>query len=170
MWNRFIRLVKRGRTAKRPYSEIELRVKPLVEKMNATGVIRTVASCQGHGILGKPPYVYFKAPQSIASFIEQLLRERTALGNPNNRLDWTVEGRFDENFELTFLLYSPTHYERSHSLVAMALFCVFRKRLDAEFLFLSDVIDQAVLLHIRKNDKPKIASSSNSDDKSDELA
>lgn len=45
-------------------TNIDPKIKPVVDALNAIAGIRTLASCQGHsyGIEGKPPYVYFKAP------------------------------------------------------------------------------------------------------------
>lgn len=161
MWDKFLNMAWRDIVAKRLYSEIEPKVKPLVDKMNTTGLIRTVASCQGHGIFGKPPYVYFKAPVSIAASIEQLLREAQVSDDARLQKAWVIEGRFDENYELTFLLHSPEYQEKSHSLLALAFFWLFRKRIDAELLFLASVIEHAVLLNIRDKNKPRIANCSN---------
>lgn len=161
MWGKFLSMVRRSIAAKRPYSEIEPKVKPLVDKMNTTGLIKTVASCQGHGFLGKPPYVYFKASVSIAASIEQLLRDAAVSDDTSLQKVWVVEGRFDENYEITFLLYSPAHHERSHSLLAFAFFWLFRTRIDAELLSLASVVERAVLLNIRDSDKPQIAACSN---------
>lgn len=147
-------MARQGITTKRPYSEIEPKVKFLVDKMNATGLIRTVASCQGHGIFGKPPYVYFKAPVNVAASIEQFLREAAISDDLKFQKAWVIEGRFDENYELTFLLHSPTYHEKSYSLWALAFFWLFRKRIDAELLSLAGVVEHAVLLHVRNNDKP----------------
>lgn len=166
MWGEFISMVWRGLATTRPYSEIDPKVKPLVDKMNTTGIIRTIASCQGHGILGKPPYVYFKAPTSIAAAIEQLLRDAAVSDDTRFQNAWVIEGRFDENYELTFLLYSPTYHEKSRSLLPLTLFWLFRKRIDAELLSLASVVERAVLLNIRDNDKPQIAACSNDYDES----
>ena len=159
-------MVGRGIATKRPYSEIEPKVKPLVDKMNTTGLIKTVASCQGHGFLGKPPYIYFKAPVSIAASIEQLLRYAAVSDDTSLQKVWVVEGRFDENYELTFLLHSPMYNERSHSLLAFAFFWLFRARIDTELLSLASVVERAVLLNIRDNEKPQITACNNDYDQS----
>jgi hypothetical protein len=157
MWARFVSKVFPRLAAKRPYGEIEPKVKPLVDSMNATGLIKTLASCQGHGALGKSPYVYFKAPVKIAASIEQLLREATLSEDVRLQKVWVIEGRFDENYDLTFILHSPECYESSHSLWSLVFFWFLRKRIDAELLSLASIVEKAVLLNIGEIHKPYIA-------------
>lgn len=143
---------------KRAYSEVEPKVKPLVDKMNATGIIETVASCQGHGFYGKPPYVYFKAPVEIAASIERQLREAAMFDDPGLKTDWIIKGLFDADYKLAFLLYSPEYHEKANSLLwALWFFCLKRKRLDTELLFLTCLVEKAVLPNIRDVHKPHIA-------------
>lgn len=146
--------------AKKPYSEIDEKIKYLVDAMNATGVMTTVASCHGHAS-GKPPYVYFKASVDTASSIERLLREAAIADDARFRHAWVVEGRFNEKFELTFLLYSPAYHEMYSSFLAFIYLGVFRKRLDAELLSLARVVEQAVLPNIGNKHKPHITTHSN---------
>lgn len=141
--------------AKKPYSEIDEKIKSLVDAMNGTGVITTIASCHGH-FGGGPPYVYFKAPVEVAAIIEHRLREAAMFDDPRFKKMWVIEGRFDEKYELTFLLYSPAYHKMSYSLLAMIFFGVFRKRLDAELMFLVGVVEQAVLSNVRDQHKPHI--------------
>jgi len=99
---------------KRPYSEIDFAIAPLVKKMNATGVIRTIASCHGHVCKGRP-YVYFEAPVEIAAAIEQRLRMADYLEESWRSNYWTIEGCFygdfkgEEKYKIAFVLYSPKH-------------------------------------------------------------
>lgn len=151
----------------RSYSEIDPKVKPLVEKMNATGLIRTIASCQGHGAFGKPPYIYFKASAKTAAAIEYLLRNQAMLDNLMLQKMWIIQGQFDENFELTFLLHSPEYNEKSYSLLNPLFFGLFRKQLDTELLLLCRVIDQAMLLKIWNKNKPCITTRCNYQHKAD---
>ena len=144
---------------KKPYSEIDEKVKNLVDAMNGTGVITTIASCQGHGIFGKPPYVYFKAPVEIAASIEKLLREIAVLDDVRFQEAWVIEGRFDEAFNLAFVLYSPAYHKKTYSLWALINFGLLRKRLDSELLALADVVEQAVLSNVRDQHKPHISTS-----------
>lgn len=155
---------------KRAYSEVEPKVKPLVDKMNATGLIRTLASCQGHGILGKPPYVYFKAPVYIAASIERQLREAAMFDDPGLNTDWIIKGLFDADYELAFLLHSPEYHEKSFSLWAPLFIGLFRKRLDAELLFLAYLVEKAMLSNIRDIHKPYIATCGKHDDETKQNA
>jgi hypothetical protein len=144
-----------ARTGK-PYSEIDEKIKPIVEAMNATGVIKTIASCQGHAN-GMPPYVYFKASVDTASAIEQLLRGAACADDPRFLHMWVVEGRFNENFELVFLLYCPVYHDMQYSLRALIFFGTFRRRLDAELLLLVGIVEQAVFSNIGDKHKPYIS-------------
>lgn len=140
--------------AKKPYSEIDESIKNLVDTMNGTGVITTIASCQGHGTFGKPPYVYFKSPVEIAASIEKLLREIAIFDDARFQEVWVIEGRFDETFNLAFILYSPAYHEKAYSFWALIHFGLLRKRLDSELLILADVVKQAVYSNVRNEYKP----------------
>lgn len=144
----------------RPYGEIEPGIKPLVDSMNRTQVMRTLASCQGH-INGKPPYVYFKASVAVAAALEKSLRELAAAERPILHTDWVVYGLFDAAYEQTFLLHAPEYHRRAHSMASIWLFGVNRKRLNADLLTLAAHIDQAMLPNIREVDKPCVGSNSN---------
>lgn len=152
---------------KNPYSKIDERIRRLVDVMNGTGRINTIASCQGHGYPGKPPYVYFNSSIDTAASIEQLLREAAILNDTMFKEAWVVEGRFDQDFKLTFILYSPAYHEMSYSFWAFFFLGVFRKRLDSELLSLAGIVEQAMLLKIRDEHKPRIAARNNDHCKSD---
>ncbi|MDO9054236.1 MAG: hypothetical protein Q7U37_09975 [Gallionella sp.] len=146
--------------AKKPYSEIDERIKNLVDTMNATGVITTVASCQGHfgGFVRKPPYVYFKAPVAVAALIEQQLREAAMFDDKRLKAFWLIKGVFDDNYCLTFLLYSPKYEQELTSLVRDAWDCLLnRKNLDADLLNLAAIVEQTLLLNFGDKHEPRIS-------------
>lgn len=141
--------------------KIEPKVKPLVDKMNATGLIQTIASCQGHEFCGKPPYVYFRTSSEVAASIEKILRDDAMSDDAKFINQWVVEGKFNENFDLVFILYSPKYHTGAIRLsgTLSGLFGFFwlpRKQLDKELLALVDVIEQAVIPYIRHEYKPQI--------------
>jgi hypothetical protein len=150
VWNRALRV----RRQRQPYDFIEPKIRPLVDAMNATGAIHTIASCQGHGVLGKPPYVYFKSSVDIAASIGRLLREDAMSDDAKLHKAWVINGSFDQNYELVFCLHASEYHEKSFSILAPILFWVFRKHLDAELLALVRIVDHAVLLNIGDKDKP----------------
>jgi hypothetical protein len=128
--------------------------------MNSTGLIRTVASCQGH-IYGKAPYVYFKAPVKIAASIERQLRKVALLDNAVLRTEWIIYALFDTDYTLTFLLHSPELDRGADSILqSIRLFGFQRKRLDAELFTLADIVEQAVMCEVRNNHEPKQTSTS----------
>ena len=142
-------LWKKGRET-RPYSEIDPKVTCLVDAMNATGLIATVGSCQGHP--NKSPYVYFSAPTSVAASIEKLLRDAFEPGDPTsqNKNRWSLVGLFNGNYELTFNLHSPVYEEKVYSLFAPIFLGLHRKRIDAELRWLAEVVKEAARLHAPK--------------------
>ena len=141
-------LLNKFRT-KRPYSEIDPKIAPLVSKMNATGVISTIASCQGYFCTGSP-YVFFFAPVEIAAAIEKRLREASMYMESWNSTGWNVEGRFNGEHKLAFTIRSPDHDGNYRKLWWSTWhYGVIRRRLDVELLALADVIEEAILLHLK---------------------
>ncbi|MCF8482172.1 MAG: hypothetical protein K9H25_17245 [Rhodospirillum sp.] len=79
---------------------VDPRIKPLVDAMNATGRIQTIASCEGHWNRYSTPYVYFHCSTKTASEIHS---------NLNNLRDtqcltyyWGIVGLFNEDAKLCF--------------------------------------------------------------------
>lgn len=136
--------------AKKPYSEIDEKIKSLVDVMNGTGVITTVASCQGHSKFGFPPYVYFRTDVHTASLIEKALREFVMSNESAFRQEWVVQGRFDENCNLAFILFSPKYHKEAFTIYRRLRFGIFRRTLDGELLLLGDIVRNAVISKIRK--------------------
>ena len=125
--------------------EVEPEIKPLVEAMNKTGVIRTVGSCHGHWN-GSAPYVYFKAPIGIAAAMEKLLRvtdEREIF-----RFAWDITAMFDMNHQLIFRLSSQNFQEKLYSFQNMLLFWRFRKHLDEELWMLALIFNEMLFVRI----------------------
>jgi hypothetical protein len=148
------------------YCEIDEKVQKLIDALNNAGAV-TIASCQGHGAYGKPPYVYFKGSTDLAASMERLLREAAIGDDPRLQTMWVVEGVFDGNYELAFLLRSPEYHRRSNDLLgAPWVFWLNRQKLDAELLSLAAIVEQAVLLNIREKPEPKIAAGGKGYDKS----
>ena len=113
-------------------ARIDPGVEALVARMNGTGVIKTIASCQGHPVGGKDPYVYFFADVRLAAALERRLREAATRGDPALNFTWLLDGRFNENYELVFKLYSPRLLERAYSLLNLSpLWFLTRHRIDA---------------------------------------
>jgi|GEM_PF-4067846 len=144
--------------SKQPYSKIEQNILPLVNKMNNTGLIHTVASCQGHTCVCYP-YVYFDTTLEIASTIEQRLREASIRCEKWMSTGWEVKGCFNEEYKLVFLLYSPTHVENYFKLWWSTMqYFVKRRKLNKELLALANVIEQTILLKLGDRDKPCVYS------------
>lgn len=71
---------------------------------------------------------------------------------------WLIKGVFDDNYCLTFLLYSPKYEQESTSLVRDAWDCLLnRKNLDADLLNLAAIVEQAMLLNFGNEHEPRIS-------------
>ena len=142
---------------------VDERIRPLVEAMNGTGLIRTIASCQGHAGLHMPPYVYFEAPVAVAASLEKALREGVIQEDSKlNRL-WVIEGYFDGEYQLRFLLRSPRHDEHSRSITASLKHFIFRSKLDSDLKELC-VIVQDTVLNLRPELEPEIGADNDCQD------
>lgn len=77
---------------------------------------------------------------------------------------WTVEGVFDADYNLSFILFSPEYHEKSLSMAwPLFFYCFFYKRIDAEFAALSNVVEEAVLLKLRDENMPCVNGSAYED-------
>ncbi|PSU44849.1 hypothetical protein C9J12_25490 [Photobacterium frigidiphilum] len=123
------------------YDIIEPKIKPLVDTMNNTGLIQTIASCEGHSLPGKPPYVYFRTTVEFAAQLEKQLRAN--LSHPKMRALWCIEGNFNPEEELVFTLFSPVYHSRLYALRHTVEFWLFRKQVDKELLFLAQLVNKA---------------------------
>lgn len=126
---------------KRPYHELDPHIAPLVGQMNRHGDMTTIASCQGHPFGTKSPYVYFKSSVQAAQQLEASLRE--ACGDRQLNYFWSIKGIFDDQCQLTFLLYSPELDQHVHSLLRSTLaFCLQRSQLDHDFELIGHLIER----------------------------
>jgi len=150
--DRFWLLFKRERL----YEEIEPAIKPLVDSINAVRSLCTIASCQGHWC-GKPPYVYFKGPARVAGLIERQLREEAMSGQSMLNANWCVVGIFNGDYNQAFLLHAPDYHQNaSHLFQPIWFFGIRRKRLNAEILRMSYLVEQTMISNSGDNNKPKI--------------
>lgn len=84
----------------KPYQDIEPDIEPLVNALNTVADIKTLASCRGH-LHGRihAPYVYFKAPLSVAIALHKHLKLRDTT--------WEIHARFNTEHELCFVVSAP---------------------------------------------------------------
>jgi hypothetical protein len=147
---------------KRPYSEIEPGIKPLVDILNHINGVSTIASCEGH-FFGGAPYVYFKAPAQTAAALVRLLRDAQIRNQPALQTGWVIHGLFSEKYELTYYLYSPTLDRCPGGLLqAIWLFIFKRRRLTLDLLTLAAYLrEKSVFLDVREINEPEISTSCN---------
>lgn len=89
------------------YATIEPGIAPLVAAMNRTGLMRTIASCEGHWYRGMHPYVAFKASMEIGSEFDRLLHEDTIAQPSQLCYHWRLEPYFNQEYDIRFRLSSP---------------------------------------------------------------
>jgi hypothetical protein len=91
----------------RSYSTIDPGIAPLVATMNRTGLMRTIASCEGHRHRGLGPYVVFETSIQIGRKLARLLREDPIAQPPQLFYHWCIEPYFDQDYDIRFRLSSP---------------------------------------------------------------
>ena len=128
---------------RRPYSEIEPRIAPLVTAMNLHRVSETTASCEGH-LSGRAPYVYFACHPILAARMEKCLREPGESPDGVLHFSWQITGTFNESYEPTYLLRS-CQLDRASNSVFWLLGCyLHRARMDLSVLapLMGNIIDR----------------------------
>ncbi|WP_174874916.1 hypothetical protein [Vogesella oryzae] len=125
----------------RPYHVIDAHIVALVQLMNSHHGICTVASCQGHHLGARPPYVYFKATTPFVQALEAALRDARSKQELN--FYWVLKGLLDENCQLTFLLSSSELDERVYSIFwAPYMFWRGRKAIDQDLHTIGRLISE----------------------------
>lgn len=153
----------RGRK-NRLYDEIDPKVKPLVDAMNETGFIETFASCQGHVLHSKPPYVAFKASVEVSAEIQKLLVDPFWRYNPALNCCWTIEASFNGRYELSYCLFSKKYNAlASGGLFSWGRMALARKCMDQDLLTLANIVRQAILPMARKIHMQEIVNRANHD-------
>lgn len=91
----------------RSYTTIDAGISPLVATMNRTGLMRTIASCEGHWYRCLDPYVLFEASIQIGRKWARLLREDSIAQSSQLFYYWEVNPYFDPDYQIRFKLSSP---------------------------------------------------------------
>jgi len=116
---------------------IDAKVKPLVDALNATGVVETYASCQGHARRGSDPYVAFRCGVDVAARLDKTLHGLRLGGRLRHW--WDISGFFHpEGWELRFYLRAPALTEaRDDPARAFWFYILRRKAIDHDLDLLS---------------------------------
>jgi hypothetical protein len=134
----------RFRSVNRAYSEIDPQIEPLVNAMNATGLINTYASCQGHALVPSTPYVAFTSSPNVASALE--MRLRTIALDDRSQLSqrWSIAGSFNEAGDLVFRLYAPRLDSNTGSITNWLTLGCFRQALDKDLAWLGKIVSDTI--------------------------
>ncbi|WP_146187718.1 hypothetical protein [Limnohabitans sp. T6-5] len=125
---------------------IEAKIKTLVDTMNGTGDIETVASCEGHWWGGRAPYIYFKSSAKVAQSIERNIRSFCWSEKSDSNFDWVISAQFNEQFDLTFQLHSPLLDRLSESTwKSIWTLGLHRNRIDSDLSTLTKLLNQIEL-------------------------
>lgn len=119
---------------------IDPKIRPLIAAMNQphTG-IKTIACCQGHYNHSCYPYVFFRCTTQTASALARRLSTLTT------HYSWQVEGTFNAEFELCFLLRSASltsKKDREGILGELLTYVIRRTRIDEDFSALTGLFKQ----------------------------
>ncbi|MFN4277992.1 MAG: hypothetical protein ACK4FJ_16985 [Ferrovibrio sp.] len=115
---------------------VDPKILPLVDAMNATGLIRTWASCQGHLTGTSCPYVAFFCDVPVAETLAENLW--TLRRSSRLNFNWHIEGGFNYQHRL---IYSLRSHELSHANgMAKVLwnYAVLRSRIDEDLKRLAE--------------------------------
>jgi hypothetical protein len=118
---------------RKPYTNIDSRIAPLVKVMNDTGVITTYASCQGHALSWRAPYIAFIAHVDCVAKIELALRQYQVNEQSSLNNHWTIHGSFDVHGNLVFKLWPPWLCQSTSTLLDWFKVGIFRNGLDKDF-------------------------------------
>jgi hypothetical protein len=131
---------------------LEPQIAPLVNAMNASGQIKTLASCHGHWD-GRKPYVYFTCAVALATAFDEILRVGGENGLYPLNFWWNVIGRFHPERGLVFML-ETTAEDRTFigSLLGSPwTLGLSRRQIDADLKTLILVLEEVLLKSIRQN-------------------
>jgi hypothetical protein len=120
---------------------VEKRIKPLVQALNRPGLIRTLASSEGHPGRRIGPYVYFSCAVGVAAQIVKCLKHLHIDGRLS--YSWEVVGRIDHaDGCLRFRLQAPAL--ESMGFKTNLLLRISRDRLDKDLHLLAKEVKETV--------------------------
>ena len=106
---------------------VDAKIKPLVDALNATGVVETYASCQGHARRRSDPYVAFRCEVDVAARLDKTLHGLRLGGRL--RYWWDISASFHpEGWELRFCLRAPALTEALRGDMSTLWFYVLRRK------------------------------------------
>lgn len=121
---------------------VEPRIRPLVDGLNSTGHIKTVASCEGHFWRASDPYVFFQCDTAIAEGLAVTLSNLRQLARLSYR--WTLDGIFDDQSGLRFRLSCPA-LDHDNGLTINAWRYLIRRRvIDHDLALLARALPDSV--------------------------
>jgi hypothetical protein len=121
------------------HTEIGERIHALVGSLNVAGIVRTTASCQGHGwpFVRTFPYVVFEGAPAFAVMLSDLLKDDAVADKPRLRHAWEMIVCLDQEgkpgFRLQLADGALNHFVR-------------RKHLDADLIELVKLVNIALRL------------------------
>lgn len=120
-------------------SVVEPRIRALVEALNFAGC-ETVASCEGHAIGARAPYVLLHCDVALADALERRLR---GAASGQLRFYWTLHGMFDPRGRLNFRLGSPElEFFASRPLTAVWRLGFGRAEVDSDLRALVELVPE----------------------------
>lgn len=128
------------------HESIDRQIAPLVNALNATARIKTIASCQGHPRRYLAPYVYFSCSATIAGKLEAALRDLSFGSRQRLSVRWLVHGTFNEDCDLRFRLCAPAYDAAAMTIVgAVVRFGFLRRTVENDLRALTELVGKISL-------------------------
>lgn len=126
----------------RTSDQIDPHIADLVCAMNESGLVKTIASCQGHPYKLSDPYVYFAASEAIATRIESALREWTRGPEKCLGARWQLIGLFNSECQLRFRLMAWEYVDTSSSFWRWPIIFFKKRQIQRDFKLLAELFRQ----------------------------
>ena len=129
------------------FQPVDPKIWPLVDRMNQSGQIQTIASCEGHFWRTSDPYVYFSCAPAVAETLAGRLDALKRDGLLYHH--WGLEGVFDPGHRLGFVLRSGSLSHDNGVLTSFWRYVVKRSWIDHDLDVLATHLPE-VLEHAKQ--------------------
>lgn len=121
---------------------VDHKVWPLVDALNQTRKVQTIASCEGHFWRTSDPYVYFRCSPTAAEALAGTLDTIRWSGALHHY--WSLQGVFDTNHRLAFTLRAEGLSHERGLLTTFWQYVLRRRRIDDDLVVLARRLPQAL--------------------------
>lgn len=101
-------LIHQGGSGLPPAMESKVKIKPIADVLNSTGLVQIIGGTDGGRILVEAPGIYFYSSLETAQMLERCLHEIRIDKNIKLNYRWSISGHFNDSFEFVFKLHVPS--------------------------------------------------------------